>query len=103
MQRSDEIKLKVAVFPYERDGVLIGFAATKNDIWVHKQQTGKDLELCTLIPTENLKYNLKRLLKLGVAEKITAGTVKAISVPLTHLPGLCLPPSPDTKPSSAAQ
>lgn len=88
--------LKAAIFTYERNGELCGFAATKNDLWVHKQQLTKDTELCTIIPVSNLKHNLKRLLKSKVASKVEAGSAKAIAVPLTHLPGLCLPPSPDT-------
>ncbi len=95
-------ELKHAIFVYEKDGELCGFAATKNDLWTHKQQLTKDTDLCTIIPTANLKYNLRRLLKLRVAHKVEAGTAKGIAVPLTHLPGLCLPPSEDTSTSPKA-
>lgn len=81
-------------FIYEKDGKLYGFAATKENIWPQKTLT-KDTMVTTLYPVNNLKFNLKRLLKMGVAKKIGAGTTKAIAVPQSHALGLCLPVSQD--------
>lgn len=90
------------VFVYEKDGKPYGFAATKDKIWPQKITT-KDTVVTTLYPVDNLKFHLKRLLKLNIATKLVAGTTKAVVVPQGHALGLCLPPSPDTSTSRPGQ
>lgn len=69
--------MKNFIFEFERNGSPCGFNACTESEFIFKP----DKYSACMIPLENLKNNLRLMVKSKQAKIITAGTVRAVVVP----------------------